>query len=88
MALDNRCMTSRQKLKETPQDMTRAELFNPNTTDEAHLNFKTLSPMATMVDTATLERAVIGPKTASRMTPVSTLPQSAMKGARTPLLTN
>ena len=85
LALDNRCMTSRQKLKETPQDMTRAELF---TTDEAHLNFKTSSPMATMVDTATLERAVIGPKTASRMTPVSTLPQSAMKGARTPLLTN
>ena len=81
-------MTSRQKLKETPQDMTRTELFNTNTTNEAHLNFKTSSPMATMVDTAALERAVTGPKTASRMTPVSTIPQSAMKGARTPLLTN
>ena len=88
LALDNRCMSSRQKLKETPQDMTRTELFNYTTTNEAHLNLKTPSPMTTMVDTATLERAVTGPMTASRMTPVNTLPQSAMKSARTPLLTN
>lgn len=88
LALDNRCMTSRQKLKETPQDMTRTELFNPKATDEAHLNFKTSSPMATMVDAATLERAVTGPMTASRMTPINTLPASAIKSVRTPLITN
>ncbi len=81
-------MTSRQKLKETPQDMTRTELFNAIATNEAHLNLKSPSAMATMVDTGTLERAVTGPMTASRMTPINTLPQSALKSARTPLLTN
>jgi hypothetical protein len=68
--------------------MTRTELFNLTTTNEAHLNFKNPSPMTTMVDPASLERAVTGPMTASRMTPVSALPQSAMKSARIPLLTN
>lgn len=81
-------MGSRQKLKETPQDMTRTELFHPTMTDEAHLNFKTSSPMTTMVDTATLERAVTGPLTVTRQTPVNTIPASAMSGARVPLLTN
>lgn len=65
--------------------MTRTGLFNLTTTNEAHLNFKNPSPM---VDPASLERAITGPMTASRMTPVSALPQSAMKSARIPLLTN
>lgn len=68
--------------------MTRSELFPVIGTDEAHLKFSPKSPMTTMVDTGTLERAVLGPMSASRMTPVKTLPQSAMKNSRTPLLTN
>lgn len=88
LALDNRCMTSRQKLKETPQDMTRTELFNLIITDDAHLNFKTPTPMRSMVDAGTLERSVTGPLTVTKQTTINTLPASPLKSARVPLLTN
>lgn len=78
LALDSRCMTARHRLKETPQDMTRTELFNPLATDEAHLNFKT----------GTLERSATRPMTVTKHTMINTLPETPIKSARVPLLTN
>ena len=88
LALDNRCMTSRQRLKETPQDMTRTELFNPLATDEAHLNFNTSSPLRSMVDAGTLERSTAGPMTATKLTAISTHRETPIKSTRVALLTN